>query len=545
MKIPKISLIGESMAGKTSFIYSLLKEDQYLTLRDAIKDNTKGQTKLQVNYVLNNNNYEKGIIEIISIKFDDELMSKDSNRNDDFEKIKEELCKKIGVEINVFNINNEKDRKNQSEIKINKLVNIKTFVDLINNNKFVNIIKNITVGVMPRKNIKNILEENGFDGMTISDCRGFMDENNDTRDKYNSIVNKISGNDKDICISKNNKDFADYLFEERGLIDTDYIILLTDRGGIKMTKDFQECYKPIFESFCNNYLNMILARESRLTEAFENNKICTYDDYIKLHNEESDLYNDCGFKYATSFNETIKTINSITNENLNVDSKKFTIPELLDKEYEKTNEYYKKTQEYILKYIIKIIKEKFDNVITASDLLNDEDIKVKFYYIIEKYLSKVKNSEEYNIEYFGFSEELLRRIINNKFNAGINGLVGERYGLTTWIPSYGRVGKGAFAINRFCYNCIFELIGILASDGSSNLIKISDAFKVALKENSYYYSTFASRFMYSWDLEKIIERIKSIEHNNMNCKEIVIYILRQYIILLAEYIIEAQNINSK
>lgn len=546
--IYKISLVGESMVGKTSFIYSLLKDDvdDYMKLREIVRENNKGQTKIQINYLFEcTEDPIKDYLLLDNIKFNETTL-KDNQGDGNPEKIcnaKRELCNLLDIKENVIEFDDNLSKSNKlCEYEIKRGISLDLYKKLVNNASLTNIIKSITIRVIPNESFSKILKEYNFNRIIISDCRGFLDENKDTRKKYDELMGRISC---DNDIKTNDKGYAEYLLEEKGLVDTDCVVLMTRGDGIKLTEENQTYYRFIFEYFNKHNNSIIITREKFLTKAYKDGEIKTKEEYLQIHQKGSEKYKKFSSELIDSYTNTIKTIKSILKNSVN-EMSHYTIPYLYsinneEIDYQEELKYYKNVQIYLLDIILSKIKEMNNTELQASKILSDDkEFKNKLLSDLKTIIeNEVGNDDYVYLNHFNYGEGLLNKI-KSEFNAGESGLVGPQYGLTKYIAGYGRIGKGAYAINRYCYEFINKIIENWKQNDDIRYKIIAEAFNVSLKENSIYYYTFASRFMYVYKLDKIIKQLK-LEESEYDCKYAIKYILFEFIKIVIEYIINIQK----
>ncbi len=534
MNNPKISLIGESMVGKTSFILSSIDNcENYENLRKIVKRNNSGQTKIQTNYKIVKSG--SGDIVLESIKFDESVY-------DD----KAKISKLENLFKNYIDVNKIKSCKDDCFIEMNAVLDIEKYEKLINSIENVGLIKSITFKLLGSEKVICLLDKYKFESITFSDCRGFFDETEETRKNYNEIKSKIS--DNKINIEKDdNSEFTEYILEERGLVDTDYVILLVKSSGLSMTKEYKDLYGKIFDYIMRNNDFMVLGRQDRLTQYLDEKDSFDETEYRELHNEGSETYKKIGWKYINTFNETTKLISDFTNNN-KLKLQEYLLPELKlddDKDEQVNNRLigmYYDIQSYILDIVLCKIKSNTDNMFIASKYLNDEGVKRIFNKKIDEMVN-IKYEKRFNDIKEVVNFDRLKQNIDNEFTAGEYGLVGPRYGITTYICGYGLIGKCGYAINRYCFSLIHDFSNELLSNDNEKIRIIGRAIQDVLYNNfSVYYSTFGCRFISIYELKNILDEFGQENIKDSNIEIILKNVLHEYIKQICKYLCEMQKI---
>lgn len=402
-----ISIIGRSGSGKTTFICNLLEEKVGTILKEIASENEEGQTKIKTRYHIGYCNHTK----ISKIEF--------------YEKIKKEKLIDYGFDNNIIEKIDDSDEDLLVIYVNNAKIDIKEFYKkYINNKKMRDIIKSIDLELPARKEIEEIIRNNGLENITIIDTRGEGD----------GIRFDIERYEKSLLDTTNKDKVFEILAAERGIIESSISILFTDTSGLRITND-EEHFKKFLAEIIRSKPLVVISRSAILTEKEENGDC--YDDLInelEKKDEDNTIVFRGKLKYEHCFKTTVDLLNKIRNEkefnsiyyNYIIDNIKYLLIPDIDKNSKEQQTLYKKNQELVLDKVLKyndeynknisLISKKFEDRQFANDVFKRLNESIKTYFDMnDKY---IKNNEE----------ELNKRFKQNSYR---NNFVGERYGITT------------------------------------------------------------------------------------------------------------------
>lgn len=485
MKNIDIAVIGESMAGKTTWITSMFNPRVNTALRNICLENEDGQTKIKTYYKLVDST-QTGIridyIELVGAVICKQI------ENENFIK----KCKPLydfGIIQEIDNVNEDMDF-----VRIdlhNRDIDIVTFFEEIINNVTIaemDIIRCVCISGPAHERVCEIMKDIGVETVTIRDTRGLMDETEKFYEKR-SILKKNSQTDK-FADDENDEDVAKILsalLADRGVIGADGCVFVTAGGNALNKKEMKDRYGFLFESILDEMPSFLLARSSILNYLMSDNfSIEKYREWMNVDLE----YHFVG-EFATEYccDDYVKLLNNfglfdvskgLKNQVMKKHYKQMLLPSI-NTSVEKQKEWYIKSSHaafyLIIEEIYKYKKELLDLIREEDELpqkIEEMFEKVfKFFYKKSYYKRNDGKFDTYVLKK-QYVEAVADACICERYKGG---LVGERGGLTTYIKGYGKTGKYAIDLLEAAYENFERIISEL-----DNTDKVPQEYKIELYE---------------------------------------------------------------
>ena len=447
-KIYDIVVIGESMAGKSTYIASLMEREIEEKLKSICEVNKEGQTKIPVHYILDSNDKN---ISIENIKWNNE-------RKEQSEEADAEIMEKLFPFFPSIKMPFEEYFRSEEYEKELKMINTISFVkDVVNDLNIgeSNLIQLIEIKVPASLQIRELMRKYKLEQIKIRDTRGFIDE---TLEKFKEMLSEIGEKyknnkslkpqeDEEINDENRNKLVEKYLFE-RGMTGADATILVGKSGSNALNKViFKELYADMIKELIKTGPLFTLIRTDSLFKILEEK---SYQDAI-AKNEKGKYINIDRFTGNKDSKELLSYcgIDNLDEEgNLNKISKKYHTELLLpDISYDDIEELEHEKDIYLkavngsfgeilslicdfrkclneTRAIAKEINENYDfNIVDRLKKIYDEAFNRR----IEKVTSD-EFGEIYKIDGINFPTSY---VIEKACKEYLGGMVGVRGGLTT------------------------------------------------------------------------------------------------------------------
>ena len=294
-----IVVLGESMAGKTTYILGLLREDVRNKLESICKNNYEGQTKIKTVYRLMNPNNAVGIcvnaVDVVAENLNHIICSEDT--------LKSEI-RDVLSELHILKVN---DKKDNEEISNEQIIHInladkdifleKLYHQVINNKEFAetDIIRSVEIGVSASQKVWEIINNNGLENVTVSDTRGLLDET----ESFKDTIEKVRKLDEKNIDDKQNKtekekELIRKLLDERGVLNADGCVVIAPGGGRTLNiKEYRERYGFLYSYISSTMPVFIINRNDVLTGILD--KIDLADGLERFH-EIMDMNENYKFK---------------------------------------------------------------------------------------------------------------------------------------------------------------------------------------------------------------------------------------------------------
>lgn len=568
MKNVELTVIGESMAGKTTWITSLFSEKVNMELREKCLENMHGQTKIRTSYRLVDSSQEKICVEYIDLSYYELCSCFENNEgliDIKIPQILEQPLQKLGI----IEIVNEAIREHDAKaiediIRINlhdmELDVLQLFHSIINVKEIaeLRIINNVCISGPAASDVYDIMQSIGLgiDTVTIRDTRGLMDET----DIFKKMQEKASDKNDIKTSSDNRQKIITSLLAERGVLGADGCVFFTPGGNALNKEEAIETYRFLFESILDNMPTFLIARSSVLNVLREykfSNESMTAEKYEKLMTVDSNysfvdlLKNERSHRYYVEllkeFWQTTDT--GLKNEVMKKHYKQMLLPDIMPDVEEERRWYIQNSHAAfacILKEVYTYKKEMYRILEEMKGL--PQRIKAAYDDAID---SIYKNSitREIRKDRKWDTRCLKKECVENVAEKCVcssffGGLVGVRGGVTTYINGFGIVGKYAVDLLEAAYDVYNEI-----ADKFCNSACIADDYGLSLKQNTYELlkricnscvtsysctnSMFGTGFLYSaWSSlhkDSQVNKVLSDDSDNAKALEIVKYILQDIV----------------
>ena len=495
-----IVIIGESMAGKSTYISGLMEQTTAEKLKSITGVNTEGQTKIPVHYILSVPDTK---LKVNQISWDiDDFCDKNADEK------RSEIIDKLSTYFpSIENLSNDYFNGETYKKELEAL-DVADFIKNIINDAEIGgsgIISLVDITTPASDEIWAIISNLGLDGVKIRDTRGFFDE---TPERFNEMIKEICERDKDNKEVKNididyDKEqiniIKKHLFE-RGMEGAEAIIFAGCGGSNALNKKInKDLYSNIFRELIKTAPMFTLIRTDRMGELYYEDENIDYKEAISKDSDGK--YKK--FKVFTELNSYRNLLEEFGIKEtekgvLNKVSKKYYTELLLpnvitenntEDELKKWTNIYKRAVEGSFKEILENIckfKEDFEEasknfeIFSKSTKFDMTDALKKIYN--EKFNDRIfrygKSFEDtdfhYSIKGIDFWERYAVWKICKEY---LGGFVGVRGGLTTKKDGV-MVGDVAMKIMELGYQIKSELYKEVVNSLSSNIEKYTNsAFK--------------------------------------------------------------------
>lgn len=292
-----IAVMGESMAGKSTWIASLFREDIAIKLSSISHDNTEGQTKIASRYNLLNPEQERLIIQ--SIGWDEEKLASVYHKNlypDLIEKLDKKFKFSPAISVAPKNTKENELKEESDDIILSSerlLPQIKKYIkqyeqnlielgieaidfikEIINDKNFneSGIISYAEIGGPTDPEIWSIIQANNLNKVTIRDTRGFLDE---TENQMQEYLNYIKENSKNNEYEKeeNKQVYLQKLLDDRGIYGIDACVLMsTNNSNALLKTNHRNIYGPLIQHMLEKYPTFLTIRDRDMTKSLKKNK---------------------------------------------------------------------------------------------------------------------------------------------------------------------------------------------------------------------------------------------------------------------------------
>ena len=518
-KIYDIAVIGESMAGKSTWISQLFDKTISKKLRTICTLNQEGQTKIPVHYRLICP--DKLEIYVSSIEFQLETLSdRLEEKNADVIKLAE-LLKLPDTDL--------EDHVRSSEFTafLRELDAIELIDSVCNNTEIekLGVISCIEICGSADSDIWKEMQKFDLDCVKIRDTRGFLDE---TAEKMQEYFERKKEQEKNLNLSHMNKtneeseDYENYLqklTDDRGLCGVDACIFMSVGGSnALLKKNSKSIYGPLIINLLKKTPTFLVIRTDKLAEILLDNPNMSYEDAISRDDEKR--YKHFG-KVFTGFNDLRVLLKdyglydksddyhiSIARKHHN----ELMLPNLSLDEYSSESDIsefegiYRKATIGVFRNILNRVCEYFKNISTAERFLEsirnfDEfsEMKKIFDNLFDSKIFFHSQDWGYANRNLGYVTSWLSKKIQGDYYGG---MVGPRGGFTTWISGEGRVGaasidllESAYKIRSSLYAKLVDRIIQLAKESLDS--SISDDLIEESKEKLWLYYT--RKIEHSWN----------------------------------------------
>lgn len=481
------------MAGKTTWISSMYREDINIKLREICLKNSEGQTKVKTFYKLVNN--DRAGIYVESIDLDAEVLFQNMKK-EEFEK-KIQCLYELGIMDEAYETINTIEKREFISIDLrNKKVDIEKFFEMVINNITIaelDIIRRICICGQAHEQISKIMEKIGIESVTIRDTRGLMDETEKFKNIHKDILDKKGYN-------KNEANNVSSLLGERGVIGADGCVFVSAGGNALNKKENKERYRFLFESILDDMPSFLLVRSSILEDiSNEDFTIEQYKEWMQVDSEYKfvgRLRREFGCKdYVMLLKEfgLFDEAKGLKNQVMKKHYRQLLLP-YIDTSDESDREWYIKCSHAAFAMIIEELYHYKKELYKLLRIETELPQRLLAFYdrvfdmICEQ--SKITRKDGKEDTY------MLNELVENVAVACLEqqyygGLVGVRGGLTTYIKGYGKTGKYAIDILESAYRIWGEIIKLLEAEDSISeevRIKVYEYLKCLCNKNSFSYS---------------------------------------------------------
>ncbi|MDD6825004.1 MAG: hypothetical protein PUE12_02640 [Oscillospiraceae bacterium] len=550
-----LAVIGVSKSGKSTFISNLFSKKTCEQLSEISSENTEGQTKLPVHYILENGDIDNGLmINDICWNFEDPD-EKDTLSDSKKSKALKYVCDFLNIESQ----NNEEFFESEEFKKRIQEADCIDFISKIANNLDIcksGIISHIELKGSACDEVKKILENQNLNAIKLRDTRGFMDE---TIDDFNNMANnseKLSEYERSVSLSDlrdnepENK-FAEIMLCERGIKNVDGIIFMTRTGEDDLgKKTAKNMYAPLLRYIINKYPLFVAARTDVLTRKMA----CDNMDYTEGCNE---ILNDEWFsgldnirKLIDGFKEKITSEKEYEKIILNRHYKEMLVADVSDKmkcEEEVWNIYkcsvvetintviegiksYRSNLEEAKKYFNKFLKpEQYADKITEisgnlfEDSIRDDYWSIYCYYSPTtlynlNFLSdKIKETENYYGGFIGCRGGITPR---------------SKYGSAASVlnAAYRMFEDITEGITKSILKEYYSAISATNEEVNEKLASMRDMMEKFLRDQSAYYSTYKCNIIRVSNAENAYNKThEECKNQNIHFKYVVYNLIRRII----------------
>nr|WP_315103471.1 hypothetical protein [uncultured Catonella sp.] len=460
----EIVVVGESMAGKSTWISSLIKDDYGRELKSSCEENESGQTKIATNYILEATETKPAVTYISWIMDEVEAeKNKEALKN---------LSKYFPIFSKTENLEQEASGfiKSEEYKKILGELDVLEFMKNVINNQDISssgLIEAIDITVPASAKSWEVLTKYNQNKVKLRDTRGFIDETpEDMANMYAEIAKRYK-NEENQDKSEEEKWLIDKLFNERGMAGADGIVFLGIEGSnALLKKNNKEIYGSLITKMLNSAPVFLTVRSDGLSGVYEDNEDIDYNEAIAKDEKGKYKY----IKRFDGFENYKKLLSDFEKHNeddvkANIAKRHYRellLPKIVvDKDdIEDTGKWeriYRKASVAVFEEVIKEACEfnaRYEEIQNmAAKLLNVlnfdllETFKVVFDEVFKPYVAMYGNA--YYLRDIGENHKTILRKLSHGYYGG---LVGVRGGLTTYDAAYGEmVGNVAIDIMETGY----------------------------------------------------------------------------------------------
>lgn len=468
-----IAVVGESMAGKSTWISALCREDVAEMLGEIHRENKQGQTKVAAHYLLRDTKAESFYVESVKWNYEKLIDCLEKGQKEEVEK----LFAPLGLSLEKFFGESCQDKDMEVELReylesgeaikcIGKSQNLSEFVKNVVNDKTFGdsgLISCIEISVPAAPEVWKEISDRGLDYVRIRDTRGFLDESTERMQEFLEKVKKEQAKRED-----DGRDALDEetdpqeeciqeMLDERGISGTDAVIFMSVSNSNALCKEgMRETYGPMIAYLLGKHPVFLMVRTDEMTKLIRQKgrtyqENCNWilkdeifsdlDDVRELledYRKRSDGQNDYKSDIAKKNYRELLLVNlskKMMQENRNWDKEIYrpcvsaVFGEVMEgiRHYHESLETARRCLEVIANPTAKL-KELYDTYFWKNILCyNFREPKDKYYYS----------------GLFGFRTRELAEKLRGSY---LGGMVGKRGGLTTYIPG-GMIRVGEYAID--------------------------------------------------------------------------------------------------
>lgn len=478
-----IAVVGESMAGKSTWIANLFDEDITKQLKSICELNQEGQTKIPVYYWLENLRGKK--LGVKSIGWNLELLSK-TLKEEEKQKCVQRLIELLNLPTG-FDLTTEDDIQGEIEyilekylqsdeymVCIEELQTVEFISTICNGSKIgeLGIISYVEIYGAANADVWNMIKDFGLESVKIRDTRGFLDE---TEDKMQEFLESAKQNYRKENESIRNTQFDEVdkndeylqkLLDDRGIYGVDACVFMSVAGSNALSKkNNKRIYGPLIKNMLEKNPTFLVVRADKLTEIYAGNSDISYEESISKG--ENGKYIQLG-KFFTGFSDLRALLKEYglheKSEDYRTDIARKHYKELVlanipledftETEMQEMGEIYRKSALGVFTEVLYGVQEYYKNIEEAERCLEalnrDHTEKLKKLYDKEFDSNIFLHSGEWG--YCNHKFYYVTKYLSNKVQESYyGGMVGVHGGLTTWITGHGRVGAAAIDFLETAY----------------------------------------------------------------------------------------------
>ena len=490
-----IAVVGESMAGKSTWISNLFEEDITKQLKSICELNQEGQTKIPVYYWLENSS--KKNLGIKSIGWNLEQLTKTLKEKEN-QKYIQRLVDLLNLPTE-FNLTTEDVQgeiedvlerylhSDEYKVCIEALQTVDFISTVCNDSKIgeLGIISFVEIYGAANVDVWKIIKDFGLDGVKIRDTRGFLDE---TEDKMHEFLESAKQNNRKENESIRNSQFEEVnkndeylqkLLDDRGIYGVDACVFMSVAGSNALSKkNNKSIYGPLIKNMLEKNPTFLVVRADKLTEIYAGNPDISYEESISKGDDGK--YIQLG-KFFTGFSDLRTLLKEYglydKSEDYRTDIARKHYKELIlanipledftEEEMQDMGDIYRKSALGVFKEVLNGVQEYYKNIEEADRCL--EALHGDHSEILKKLYDK-----EFDANIFLHSGDwgycnrkfyYVTKYLSNKVQGSYyGGMVGVYGGLTTWITGQGRVGAAAIDFLETAYKLRKDLFSQLVDE---------------------------------------------------------------------------------
>lgn len=475
-----IALVGQTRAGKTTWIAGLFAKSVREELRSISRENEEGQTKIPIAYELR----DPASTERLSVK--EVLLNKERENTEDIEDfLKEAGIPWSGNDSELTGFLDSDDFK----ARISGLDAPDFIRKFLNREKWLEVIRQVRIAGPADDKVWQMMQDRKLAYVEIRDTRGLADESFKKLQEYEKEVNQLKEKEVQIPDAERERELGRKLLGERGITGAEVCVFFTHGNSILMNHTYRKYYGFMLRELLQMMPTILVGRSDRLTELIEeDNMHCEYGQLIQC--DERNYFTDRRLKYESCLDDMKKLLDSYGVFSQKDEGHGADYKEIIAKEHyrqmllanvstqfqeqpdmkEKYDEIYLYTVRGVFGQILDAAGEYRTRLREAKDLLVqfiDEASQI----LGEKYLQYFNDNiydADGTIDNRLFRtlwvQDIVKQMKCDRFRGGKEGMVGPRGGITTWIDGYGRVGKYAIEIMETAYQMLQAIIEQLVTD---------------------------------------------------------------------------------
>lgn len=471
-KIYDIAVIGESMAGKSTWISALCREDVAEMLEEIHRENKQGQTKVAAHYLLRNTETEF-CIESVKWNYEKLIDFLQAGQNEQMEK----LFAPLGLSIEKFLGESYQGEDMEAELEeylesgktkeiIRSSQNLPEFIKNVVNDKAFGeseIISCIEFSVAAAPEIWKEISDRGLSYVKIRDTRGLLDESagrmQELLEKVKKEQEKRKEEHRDALDKETDlqEECIQEMLDERGIFGTHAVIFMSTPNANALSKEsMREIYGPMIAHLLGKHPVFLMVRTDELTKLMEQN-------YASYQENCNQILKDKYFSGLDDLRKLLEDYRKMSDgeKNYKFDIAKKNYHELLLVDISQTmmeesedwnKEIYRPCVSAAFGEVMEGIGHYHESLETAKQCLAEianPTVKLKELYDtyywgrIKCYYEEEVEDKYYHSGMFGFRTRELAEKLIGPYKGG---MVGKRGGLTTYIPG-GMIRVGEYAID--------------------------------------------------------------------------------------------------